>query len=287
MLRFKPTSAWMWKRTPALRTYFARKAGKSAIVTRFDGGTRIIVSLSDHIESQMFWQGVQEGDRGEVELLKTLLRPEHVFVDVGANIGVFSLLAAKRVPHGRVYAFEASRTHAEKLAANIKLNDYGNVIIQAVGLSDIAGDSKLYFPPCQDGFSNTGMASQFPFNLQSSSEESVRCTTLDDYALRQDIGRLDIIKIDVEGAELDVLLGARQCIARYQPRVVMEVCKSHIERAGRTVDEIFDFWNAMHYRVFQIDQEGGLCPIGNDNDLPGHKNIYCEPKVGELEESLP
>jgi FkbM family methyltransferase len=229
---------------------------------------------------------VQEGDRGEVKFLKKLLQPEHVFIDVGGNVGVFSLLAAKRVSKGQVHVFEPSPFHLKKLKANVKRNDYSNILIHPFGLFSSECVSKLYFPAIVYGLQNTGMASQFPFATDVALEETVRCVTLDGYAMNRGFKRIDVMKIDVEGAELDVLEGARRCIRKWRPHVVMEVSREHVERAGRKVDEVIDFWRSMGYAIARIDHDGKLSPISDQREFRAHQNIYCNPYAGDLRKPL-
>jgi FkbM family methyltransferase len=283
LLRLPVMGAWMWQRMHVLRAYFAHRFGDARFIARFDGGTRISISLADHIESQIFWQGVQEGDRGEVELLKQLLKPGDVFLDVGANVGVFTLLAAKRLSEGRVHAFEPSPFHLEKLAANLRLNAFENIEVHPVGLSDSAGISTLFFPPSEDGLTNTGMASQFRHSALVAWEEQVRCVVLDEYVRDAKIKKIDVMKIDVEGAELKVLEGGKSCIAEHRPYVVMEVSREHLARAGEKVERLVHFWKALGYRLYTVDNVDGLCQVEDPDQLVAHQNIYCDPgdRVGK------
>lgn len=277
------TSAWMWTRIPKLRSYFAKHYGKGRFITHFDGDLKIWASLSDHIESHIFWQEVQEGDRGEVKLLKSLLRPNDVFIDVGANIGVFTLIMAKRLSSGTVHAFEPSPYHTEKLKSNLLLNQINNIHTHAFALSNVHHSSKLYFPPSVDGFlNNTGMASLFQFDQASSRTEKIECVRLDDYAKSHGITCFSIMKIDVEGAEMDVLLGAIESIRRNRPHVVMEINLNHLQRAGRKVQEVIDFWFPLGYEIFRINHDAALSEINTVADFETHQNIYCRP-VGQLE----
>ncbi len=283
LLRTSYTADWMWERLPGVRNYFARRCGKGRFITHFDGGSKIWVSLSDHIESQIFWQEVQEGDRGEVKLLKMLLRPDDIVIDVGANIGVFSLIMARRLPSGTVHAFEPSSYHVEKLKSNLSLNPFRNVQTHALALSDRQHASRLNFPPLLlDGFlNNTGMASQFQFEHSSSKSEEIECVRLDDYAVSRGIVCFDLMKIDVEGAEMDVLLGAVESIQRNRPRVVMEINLNHLQYAGRRIDEVLDFWAALEYEVFRIDHDANLSKVHSSADFQPHQNIYCRPRRGQ------
>lgn len=272
------TAPFMWKNVYRVRHYFSTHLNKRPFVTHFDGGTRINISLSDHIESQIFWQGVQEGDRGEVKLLKSVFAPHHTFVDVGGNIGVFSLIAAKRLTRGQVHTFEPSSYHLEKLRANLRLNKFDNVRVHPVALSNQSQSSKLYFPPPEASFlTNTGMASQFCFDQPPSKTEEITCVRLDDYRELISLHRVDVIKIDVEGAEMDVLSGAIETIRTFRPHVVMEINLDHLRRAGRSAREVIDYWNALSYKIFIISHDADLYPIHSVADFASHQNIYCRP----------
>lgn len=277
LLFFPFTAEWMWKHLPALRSYFAGRYSKARFITKFDGGSRIWVSPSDHIESQIFWQEVQEGDRGEVKLLKLLLRPDDVFIDVGANVGVFTLIMARRLSNGTVHAFEPSRYHFEKLRSNLLLNQFNNVRVHQLALSNRRHQSKLHFPPSNGLLSNTGMASQFQFERTFSRTEEIECVSLDEYAASHGIAHIDLMKIDVEGAEMDVLAGAIRSIHRNRPHVVMEVNLTHLKCAGHAIDEVIEFWATLNYEVFRIDDNAALHHVRTAADLVEHQNIYCRP----------
>jgi FkbM family methyltransferase len=278
LLNIPFAAPFMWRNVYRVRHFYSTHLNKMPFVANFDGNIKIYVSLSDHIESQIFWQGVQEGDRGEVKLLKSLFAPNHTFIDVGGNIGVFSLIAAKRLTSGKVHTFEPSAYHLEKLRANLLLNKFDNVRVHPVALSNQSQSSKLYFPPSNASFlTNTGMASQFRFDQPPSNTEDIKCVRLDDYREFINLHCVDLIKIDVEGAEIDVLSGAIETIRTYRPHVVMEINLDHLRRAGRSTQEVIDYWNALDYKIFSISHDADLHPIRSIADFAIHQNIYCKP----------
>ena len=270
------TSPWMWGRMPKIRTALS-SIYRKRFATFFQNDLKVWVSLTDHIESQLFWQGVQEGDRGEVALLKKLLEPNHVFFDIGANIGAFSLVASKLLPQGTVHAFEPSAFHLEKLTANLRLNHAQNVVIHPVALSDTQRSTSLYFPLQEDGLENTGMASQFPFNEANSKVETIDSVILDDYIEEWNCHKINIMKIDVEGAELKVLQGSLKAIQSNRPHVLMEVNLMHLNRAGCRPEQLIQFWHTLDYQIFIIGNTAELTPVVSMSDLGAHQNVYCRP----------
>lgn len=278
LLRIQLTAPFVWKHIHRLRQYFSTNLGEQQFVSKFDGNIKINITLSDHIEAQIFWQGVQEGDRGEIKLLKSLFSSSDTFLDIGGNVGVFSLIAAKRLTLGAVHAFEPSAYHLSKFKDNLLLNKYENIWIHPVALSNRSQLSKLYFPGAVPGVpKNTGMASRFPFDQPPSEVEDIECVRLDDYLQSISIPRVDIIKIDVEGSEIDVLLGAIKTIGGNRPHVVMEINLEHLSRAGRNAQEVIDYWNALRYCIYTIGHEAELKPIRSATDFAAHQNIYCNP----------
>lgn len=162
-----------WRLAIRFRRFFAKYDIKD-FQAPFDKDIKILVSLSDHIESQIFWQGVQSADRGEVELLKAIIKPEYIFFDIGANVGVFTLMAAKRLTSGHVYAFEPSQAHLKRLRANLELNNFKNVTIVPYALSNISNQKKdLYIPQDKCPLKNTGRASLYPQKDPGSVKSSV------------------------------------------------------------------------------------------------------------------
>lgn len=281
VLRTHPLRPYAWKHILALREYYARTSPSIELLTRFDDGIRARVSLSSHIEAQLFWQGFQEADESSVELLKRLLPSDGVFVDIGANIGSFTLVAAKYAQSGRVHAFEPSDFHLQRLVHNIKLNGFDNITINPVGLSDQSCEATLHMPIGHKGITNTGGASLYADkDTPELRPETVRLIRLDDYIAQQSIQRLDLIKIDVEGAELHALRGGRKTIARFQPQVIMEVDLNNLTRAGHSIVEILEFWKDLGYSLSIIHSPMRLAPVTRVEDLGPHQNLLCYPAGG-------
>jgi FkbM family methyltransferase len=172
-----------------------------------------------------------EGERfvGERGLVAELVRPEDTVVDVGANIGYYSLLAARIVgPRGRIIAFEPEPDNLVELRMNIEGNGLGMAEIRPVAVGARAGT--VSFLRGINGGVTDGAGDSGASTVQ------VPMVALDDVLE----GPVGMIKIDVEGYEGEVLAGARRTIERCKPRLFVEI-HPRMLATGHTVDSLFDF----------------------------------------------
>ena len=155
-------------------------------------------------------------------LLKTLLSSGGTFIDVGANIGDWTLPAAKLVgPTGRVLAFEPVQRMAGALRKSAWANRFDQIRVFDVALSNHAGEADFSVENENSGGSRLGRMPDDPGRTFSG--HRVRVTTLDDVVGAEGLKAIDLIKIDVEGFEAEVLQGAARSIAELRPALYFEV----------------------------------------------------------------
>ena len=164
----------------------------------------------DSVARALFLYGTYEicGTR----LLQAFLCPGMTFVDVGANIGYYSLLAARAVgPAGAVHAFEPNEAVRPRLEENIRLNNLlDRVYIRPQAVARTSGESAFYRSVVSD---NSGLSSILPGSGRTDVAEMVPCVSLDDFVASLPSTRsIDLIKIDVEGAEAEVLAGGQRVL---------------------------------------------------------------------------
>jgi len=171
------------------------------------------------------------------------LREGMTVMDVGANLGLYSLLISRAVgPSGKVYAFEPVPEIFARLKEHIALNNATNVIPVPIALSDEKGTAKMFV---KGGGSSL-------FRHVSDEFVDVQVERLDDFVEREGIERVDAIKIDAEGAELKVIRGADKTIRRYKPILMVEIQAATLQAAGTTPEELFETIVGYGYNAFVI-----------------------------------
>lgn len=275
---------YLWRYLIRVRNYFATAGGDCEFVTTIEKTIKVRTNLSDHIESQLFWQGFQEADEGVLRLIYKYLPRDGIFFDIGANIGSLTLVGAKIASAGQIYAFEPSDHHCARLTYNLALNNFSNVTLIKKGLHSTSGTATLYRPSTDEMINNSGAASLYPNTTISEKlfNEKIELIKLDDFVEEQHIFRIDLIKIDIEGSEYNALLGGLATLKRFRPVVLIELDQDNLYRAGCTSADILNFWYSLDYQVSRINVYGEITPVNSDADLGRHQNLFCQPQRKEL-----
>lgn len=273
--------AWTFASRP-MRQYWAGRV-HSELWASLRGNVSVPVRLWEHVEAGIFWYGFPAEDIAAFEVLSSALPRDGVVLDVGANIGAFTLTLAARADRGAVHSFEPVSATAERLRRNVDINGLDNIVVNQCAVSDLAGSMSIWVPGARwkGRLYNTGMTSFYVGrNRAGWHEETVTRIRLDDYMTHQGLHRVDAMKIDVEGGELDALEGARSLIRTFRPLVVMEVNRGPLEAAGRSVDEVLRFWRENDYTIGTITAGGEVRWGRFQGAGESHQNICCAPSCG-------
>ena len=194
-----------------------------------------------------------------VALFRSSLKDGMTVVDIGANLGYFTVIAAGRVgPLGKVYSYEPDSRNFKLLKENIAVNNFKNVTAIPIALSDCAGTRELFFGDnqCTHSFSDKKGAGIF---------ESVPTDTLDNSLKSLGSSKVDIIKIDIEGAEPIALEGMRETI-RINPNLTMlfEFYPNAIKRLGYSPLGFLERVKEFGFSISVIDEDGRTRDIVND-----------------------
>ena len=232
------------------------------------------------------WKGVEklifvfrENYESELNYLETILFPSKTFVDIGANLGIYTLVASRIVgPSGRVIAFEPSLQSFLTLKENVSLNGFKNVLAVRVALSDKTGEAFLYHG------SDAGKNSLGSFPCREPKGEPVATQSLDEALHQLSVETVDVIKMDVEGAEELVLRGAKRTVASHRPIVLFEINPESSRRLGFSPRGAWDLLAATDYEFFAIKHNGSLSSLktmpmalGNVVAIPrgGHDHLFA------------
>jgi FkbM family methyltransferase len=223
--------------------------------------------------------GFENAERAFVE---GFLRPHMIVLDVGAHHGFYTLLASKKVgPAGRVLAFEPSPRERKKLLRHLRLNHCTNVKIWDCALGRREGTADLFVV---DG-AETGCNSLRPPNaLQPTTTLPIRVLSLDECLKQDGIEHVDFVKLDVEGAEIEVLNGATRLLDR-QPRPVLlcEVQEIRTAPWGYPAKAIIDFLRQRGFQWFSASDVQSLKPIPSDQtEFDGNYVAIPEEQISEV-----
>lgn len=225
--------------SPLLRMAARANPRLRAYSARLTSGDRIVLDLSQTMCLGYLFDGGLPHNQGLDRVMQRVLGPGAVFVDVGANIGYYTRLASTLVgPTGHVHAFEPLPSALPLLAANTE--GRAHVTVQPLAVGAQAGELDFYVRPMGD----TSSLEPHP----DAERIRVRVTTLD--AELAGLPRLDLLKIDVEGYELEVLQGARELIRTHQPVVYFEFLVAYNENRGLTLDDYRAILEPMGYTFY-------------------------------------
>lgn len=198
--------------------WFIRRGERSGPVEIPAQGLRFAVpSMKEPVAQYLIWDGVYEWETAEA--IRRHLPSNGTFVDVGANVGMFSLLAAHHwAPQGQVLALEASPSVLPWLQRNAAQNPALNLQIRHAAVTSVSGQQALFFAAPANHFGMGALADRF--NGETKAVE-VPTISLDDAIAQAGLTHVDVIKVDVEGYELGVFQGALRTLNQERPPVII------------------------------------------------------------------
>ena len=212
-------------------------------------GSKMYVDSRDTgVASSLLKWGSHEGY--ETELFKKLIKKGTVVVDVGAHIGYYTLLAARLSGEkGKVFAFEPDPYNCVLLEKNVQVNGYNNVIIEQKAILDRCGAVKLFL-----SLHNLGTHRIYDFH-DGRKWITVEGITLDEYFGNRD-DKVDVVKIDIEGAEMAALLGMDRVIkANENLKMFIEFSPRRITQAGFSPREFLNKLLEYGFKLYIIDEQ--------------------------------
>ena len=197
------------------------------------------------------------------QLMLRVLRDGDAAIDVGANVGFFTILAAALVgPTGRVLSFEPDPANRARLNNNYAINGYTHCTLIENPVTDKPGTVEFFINSDDSGGNALWDPAQFPGNVRSQAEKKVmkvQATTLDDEVARQKLPTPKLIKVDTEGADQRVLEGARKLLSKAAiPFVVSELHEFGLAKMNCTQESFRGYMEGLGYSTFTLYYSGAM-----------------------------
>ncbi|MDO8541017.1 MAG: FkbM family methyltransferase [Opitutaceae bacterium] len=219
-------------------------------------------------------------DVRELRFLRRFLQPGMTFVDLGAHHGLYSVLAAALVgPTGRVIAFEPAPASARRLRWHATLNGVNRIEVHRSALGARASTATLFVP--QHGIDTVSSLRPPAVGGGGPTHRiEVNVVSLDDFASSRDLKEIDLVKLDVEGAEADVLDGAARVCANLAPLWIFEALDSTSATWGSSGRKLVTRFADLGHELFEFNPEGRLLPhqLRDAYPLDSNCNLLAVPR---------
>lgn len=239
------------------------------IIHNFDKDITLKVDRSRSMGASLYWTGLHE--LREFIFLHRFLTRDMVALDVGANLGEYTMFMAKRLTEGRVLSFEPMASIRSQLLENVMLNKFSDVVVFDFGLSN--KKQRLNLHEVEDG--NEGLGTLFLGEKKSKGFVEIALESLDEIWGSLGLQRLDFMKIDVEGSELFVLQGGEKTIAKFKPLILIEISEENFKAAGYRTADVEAFFKASNYQAKRVNKEGQLVTC---HSMPSFGNVMFVPQ---------
>ncbi|MHB0868224.1 MAG: FkbM family methyltransferase [Chloroflexota bacterium] len=226
--------------------------------------------LGDAIQRSMYLSAY---DLMETRLMRRILSRGDTFFDVGANVGYYSFVASQLVGEtGRVHSFEPIGENASAIRQVVERNGLRNIVLNETAVGAAAGAITLYAAPWAK-LGNSGGASRRPHGDRVQPVE-LPLVSLDDYVSRLEIGSVRLVKIDVEGMELEVLKGMNALLASpASPDLICEVWPEHAHA-------VIDCLSERSYAIYPLPFTKAVDPTSYSTTIV--TNIFCTSAPGRF-----
>ncbi|MGA2806276.1 MAG: FkbM family methyltransferase [Acidimicrobiales bacterium] len=264
-----PGAGMKWR----FRVYKALRFSELEVTVRanWHRGTSVEVTLPSDFGRCLWVAGCFEPN--ETAFLASVLRPGMTFIDIGANIGLYTLLAAHLVaPGDTVVAVEPSPREQVSLRRNLAVNGQLAVRVRTEALGRADGTATLHVTDASHSGQNTLGAPVYA-RTKVIDEIEVRVTTFDRLVNEEGLERIDVVKIDVEGAEELVLQGGEASLRRFRPLVLLELQDPSLRTLGSSAERVIALLESLDYSVVGYSArtgrpERGPLHDGQETDSP-------------------
>lgn len=242
------------------------RVNEKKVVRMMDYGFRF------HVENSIFWGGLDDGwERVSVGLWRRLCEEEAVVFDIGANTGLYSLLAKAINEKSEVIAFEPLEGVMKKLKYNIELNGM-DITCSDLALSNYTGTAQV-FPESLDHVYSVTVNKRIGSPEKQVFEQTIPVVRMDEFIEKHSIKSIGLMKIDVETHEVEVLEGMGKYLAQFRPDLLIEIQSNEIaEGVMRLIKD-------LNYEFYNIDENKGINKTDRLYQSHYFNYLVCKPET--------
>lgn len=224
------------------------------VVIKKINGITYVLDLSEMIDSSLYFYGYYE--RNTSRVLREYIKQNMTVFEVGANIGSHTFEIAKILDpsHGRLFSFEPTDYAFGKLKRNFGLNNFTNITLEKIALADKNEEREIHRATSSETMPFKASWDRKKGGPKYKSIDKIKFERLDDYFARNNVRRLDLLKIDVDGYELRVIKGGMQTISMYKPIIIIEIGET-VERIGDHLDELVEALWSFRYSIYSNEPQ--------------------------------
>lgn len=208
-------------------------------------------------------------DTVEFKFIDSIIRPNDIIFDIGANIGIYSLWFSKCINNnGKIYSFEPDEANMERFKYVIGLNNIKSIYPQQIALSNSIGEAKFSIGlDEQNGLLNDSQSSIEQYNI-------VNTNTIDNFCAENSVNVINYLKMDVEGAEWFVLNGATSMLAKHKIKIIQLEINNQLLKYNISVKQLVDFMAAFGYKLYRLNSILIEIDISQEDLLDEDSNNY-------------
>ena len=256
ILRFYPIEYGKYSILQRLYFPYLAPAQRHAEAVQMQAGFTMQLTPTELLQAHLYLFSTYE--LPTTRFIAHYLKNNDVVLDIGANIGYISMFCAKAVGKGgKIYAFEPEHNNYAALQQHITLNSFTNIFPQRLAATSSPTTLRLYLASDNHGAHST----IFNPDVLTQEYEEVQGITLDSFVEEQNITKIALVKIDVEGAEYEVLQGMKTILQHQRPIVIMEVNDALQLQRGMSLEAIKkEIFTQYDYQIFSTNEMGKLIP---------------------------
>lgn len=225
------------------------------------------------IENQIFWEGIMGYEKNSIKLWKKLCKTSSVIFDIGANTGLYSLIAKTVNTNSKVYAFDPVERVFAKLKYNCQMNNF-DIKCVCMAISNNDGTAEIYDPSTDHIYSVTVNKNLHHTN-QPVIKKLIKTQKLSSYIKTEKINSVDLMKIDVETHEPEVLEGMEEFLDKFRPAIIIEILNCEV--AARIEKILKD----KNYLYFDIDEQNRPMMVTSLMKSSNRNFLLCAEEVAK------